>query len=183
MPNRKELSDPQLVLSIKSGDIQSFDILFRRYYPLMYAFVNKMLKDGEWADDITQNIFIKLWLYRSELNPDKSVKELLYKMARNKCIDYFRSVRDEIRLLVSIKDGDNDPADSSQCEDSIQFKETGIAIASNIAMMPNKRQMVFKMSRYMHLPNKEIARRLGISVRTVEKHLELAVKGLRQSIS
>lgn len=179
--NRKDLGDPQLVRNIKGGDMRSFDVLFERYYPLICTFAFKMLRDREMADDITQDIFMKLWLYRSNLDPNQSVKSMLFTMTRNKCLDYFRSKREALKNLVPLVG--EDLQDSTAADDSVDLHETGALLATSISRLPEQRKMIFEMSRYMHLSNKDIAKRLNISVRTVEKHIELALKDLRGTMS
>ncbi len=176
---RTHLSDSQLVSCIKAGDIQAFEELFRRYYPLICTFARRLLKDDQAARDFTQDTFIRCWIWRSKLDPEKSVRNLLYTMVRNKCLDYLRLRRPEICTLANISGVEIQ--DSGSCEDMMNLRETAERIDRGVEALPDQRQTVFRMSRYMHLTNREIADCLNISVRTVEKHIQLALKSLKNN--
>ncbi|MCI2108088.1 MAG: RNA polymerase sigma-70 factor [Bacteroidales bacterium] len=179
--NRKDNTDSQLVSNIRKGDIKSFEILFERYYPVLFTFAIKMLKDRETADDITQECFIKFWLYRDRLNPELPVKRMLYKIVRNSCLDFFRSKKEVLQSLVSSLG--TDFSDNAKTDEMISFYETNNILLRHISQLPEKRRAVFEMSRYLNMSNKDIAGRLNISERTVEKHIQLALGELRGKVS
>lgn len=179
--SRKDNTDSQLVSNIRKGDIKSFDILFERCYPVLFTFALKMLKDRELAEDITQECFIKFWLYRDRLNPELPVKNMLYKIVRNSCLDYFRSKKEVLKTLVSSLG--TEPSDSIKADEMLFYHETNDLLLRQISQFPEKRREVFEMSRYLNMSNRDIARRLNISERTVEKHIQLALRELRGKVS
>jgi RNA polymerase sigma-70 factor (family 1) len=179
--NRRNFTDTELVSCIMAGDIQAFEEIFRRYYPLMCTFAQKLLKDSQAARDFAQDTFIRCWIWRSKLDPQKSIKNLLYTMVRNRCLDYLRLRRPEICTLANM--AGVEIRDNSSSEDMLNLRETAERIDDGVGLMPEQRQTVFRMSRYMHLSNQEIADSLNISVRTVEKHIQLALKSLKNNTS
>ena len=179
--NRKDNTDFQLVSNIIRGDIKSFDVLFERYYPLLFTFVLRMLKDREAAEDITQECFIKLWLYRDRLKPELPVKNILYKIIRNSCLDYFRSKKEVLKSLVSSLG--TELTDSAKADEMLSYHQTNDILLRQVSQFPEKRRTVFEMSRYLNMSNRDIAERLNISERTVEKHIQLALRDLRGKIS
>ena len=139
-----------------------------------------MVKNPVIAEDIAQNSFMKLWLNRFTLQPGLSVKNYLYVIARNEAINYLRSAQTKNVGLGTQQDiHQQDPT----VDDWMSFVETNTLLKNNIEALPPQRRTIFKMSRYEHLSNMEIAVKLNLSVRTVEKHIELALKDLRRSMS
>ncbi len=174
------ISDTKAVGQLIKGNVSAYEFLFRKYYGTVYCFVRNMLKDRSAAEDIAQNIFMRIWLNRASLHPDKPIKHLLFVMAKNEALDVLKSKYSKSALLstdVHDKELENGDADKR-----VMMLETASGIKDIIAKLPPQRRTVFVLSRYNNLSNKEIAGRLGLSVRTVEKHLELALRELRKAL-
>ena len=182
MGQRKKYSDEQLLQELRREgvDIVSYEQLFHRYYPMVFNFVNAMVKNPAVAEDIAQNSFMKLWLNRMSLQPALSVKNYLCVIARNEAINYLRSAQSRnVELAVQQDVQQQEPT----ADDWLSFAETNTLLRNNIEALPPQRRTIFKMSRYEHMSNMEIAVKLNLSVRTIEKHIELALKDLRRSMS
>lgn len=148
---------------------------------MVLHFVRGMLKDDVMAEDVAQNIFMKLWLHRFSLNREQSLKNYLCVMARNEVINILKSKQNK---NLTLRSQVPEPQSSEgSVEDWYNYVETNARLQNDIEAMPPQRRTIFKMSRYDHLSNMEIAIRLNLSVRTVEKHIELALKDLRRSMS
>lgn len=183
MSQNGKYSDEKLLADLLQGgaDIEAYERIFHRYYPMVLHFVKGMLKDDVMAEDVAQNIFMKLWIHRFSLNKEQSLKNYLCVMARNEVINILKSKRNK---TVTLRSQVPEPQTSERTvEDWYSYMETSALLQSDIEAMPPQRRTVFKMSRYEHLSNMEIAIRLNLSVRTVEKHIELALKDLRKSMS
>lgn len=86
-------------------------------------------------------------------------------------------------LAAGLQLSDRDVADrGASAEEQYNYTELNALLMQGISKMPPQRQLIFRMSRYEHLSNREIAERLGLSVRTVDKHIELALKDLHSSL-
>ena len=135
-----------------------------------------MLKDNHMAEDIAQNIFMKLWIHREKLDSTQSLKNYLFVLAKHEIFNIFKAKRTTmLSLLPQLNDRDIEDRGYS-IEEQYNYAEL------NISKMPPQRQLIFRMSRCEHLSNREIAERLGLSVRSVDKHIELALKDLHNSI-
>lgn len=183
----KNISDESLLIKLSGGegdDIEAFEIIFHRYYPMVLNFVRGILKEDSVAEDIAQNIFMKLWLGRNSLDSSKSLKNWLCIVARNEAINRIKS---KIRTCAKTHQSETASLqhvpDASSVDDWCNFFETSNIIHSKIESMPEKRREVFRMSRIEHLSNMDIAIKMNLSVRTVEKHMELALRDLRSSIN
>jgi len=169
-----------LAQKIKNGDISSFEKVFRMYYPKLLCFVNKIVLSKEVAKDITQDVFVKFWINRSNINPEYSCIGLLYAMSKNAALDYLRSkLSSFIPLAGNVFEQDEEDVTEERYDtDEIQKK-----LKESLSKLPAQQQKVFILGKVEHMSNKEIAQTLDISVRTVEKHMELAKKKLKMNLS
>lgn len=169
-----ELSEKYLISRLKTGDKDAFRQLFKHYYPLFLAFARKMLKDDYVAEDLVQNVFMRTWVLRDRLDENRGLRNYLLVAVRNEIYCYFRNeVKNRHEDLIS------EIADSSNAHNTLSIKEMEANISEIISSMPERRREIFEMSRSQKLSNSEIADRLGISVRTVEKHIENALADIR----
>ena len=172
---------PQIDLVIGTSYINSFGKLFRDYYARITGYICRLLKNKEVAEDIAQNTFVKFWINRGSLDPSKSAVNLLYVMARNAALDYLRS-RYSSSVPLS-KDVAEQAVSDTRPDEVLEMKDRMQKIEGSISSLPPQRQLVFRMSRYFHMTNKEIAEQLNISEATVRKHIELAKKDLKNDFS
>ena len=176
--------DSMLIKLLKDGDYDAFEKLFRKYRPVYLRFIRGMVKDDNIADDIAQNIFLKVWTHRESLDETLSLPAYLYVLAKYEIYNHFRSLR--IRKTTAF----SQVATSALLEnpsihtphEELSFNELNAKVTSLIESMPPKRRQIFMMSRFDDMTSKEIGAQLGISPRTVEKHIELAMKDLRSKI-
>lgn len=161
-------------IHLTNGESISFRELFRKFYPSLHAFARALLKDSDLAHDIVQEAFLKLWLRGDKISSSEHLKSWLFRVVKNEAISYFRAMEP---VAVPLKEAEN-LAEERTVEDDCSLKETCQSIQEAVQGLPSQRRKVFIMSRFGQLTNKEIAMRLGLSVRTVERHLALARENL-----
>ena len=174
-------SDSQLVKQIIGGSEKAFGHLFRKYYGIVCLFVNKIIKDSGAAEDIAQNIFVKIWINRENLIPEKPVRHLLFVMAKNESFNFLKAKYTMIMTFPEVLP--DREAGNSSVNIILEAKETDCLLKKIIYNMPVQRRNVFIRSRYCGYSVREIAEELDLSKRTVEKHLELALKDLKKNLS
>ncbi len=128
------ISDTKAVGQLIKGNVSAYEFLFRKYYGTVYCFVRNMLKDRSAAEDIAQNIFMRIWLNRASLHPDKPIKHLLFVMAKNEALDVLKSKYSKSALLstdVHDKELENGDADKR-----VMMLETASGIKDIIAKLP-----------------------------------------------
>ena len=162
--------------SIAAGDTEAFATLFRRWYPKVKVFLVRFINDEKIAEDLAQDIFVRIWTFGPALNEIKSFDTYLYKMTRNAALNYLRDRKVGLNVMdLSLMDD----ADT----EGIYYKQEKILVMRMLVeKMPPQRQKVFKMSRQNGLSNDQIAEILGISKKTVENHLTDALRTLRQAL-
>ena len=96
--------DPQeqdLLRQLIRGDIAGYEVLFHKYYPTFFAFIKGMTKETAVAEDIAQNIFMKVWLNREKLDAAKSIRNYLFVLAKHEIYNYFRT---KSRTFTTLKE-------------------------------------------------------------------------------
>lgn len=162
---------------LREGDPLSFEILFQKYYVRFYNFVFNLTKNSQAAEDIIQNVFMKIWINRANLRPDQSIHNYIYVLSKREMLNHIRDRKAYVQVerLVMAEQPSEEVTDQS-----MSLKELDERIRRFIADMPEQRRKVFLLSRYRGLTNKEIAEMMGLSVRTVDRHINLALTSLKK---
>ena len=180
MRDKTKNTDILLITSLKKGDITSFDKLFAKYSEKLYLFAIRYLKKQEDAEGLVQDVFIKVWEKRIELKEDLSFKSFLFTIAYNTIIDHFRKCSKEKECLEYFRKTldfyDN------EVEKKAEYSELEELALKSIEKLPPKRKLIYQLSRQEELTNREIAERLKISIKTVEYHISLAIKFLKEQL-
>ena len=172
-----ELNEKYLISRLKKSDRSAFGQLFEHYYPIALSFAKSMLHNKTAAEDLIQNVFMRIWANREHLEENKRLKNYLMVAIRNEVYYFLRS-----EMKKKHEDIHPEIMDHSTSTDSaISAKEIEKGISGTLAAMPERRRRIFEMSREDKLSNSEIAQRLDISTRTVEKHIENALADLRRN--
>ena len=127
-----------------------------------------------------QNVFLKIWLGRERLDENRSIENYLLVSVRNEIFDWLRLKYNQV--VVHEEDVEKEDV-SADIEASLTWAETSDKMDAIIRKMPPQRQRIFLMSRYSNMSSKDIADSLDLSVRTVERHIYLALKDLKSIIS
>ena len=154
--------------------------MFLRWYPQVRKFLLSLVKNKAIAEDLAQTVFMKLWVYRDRLKPSLSLKNYLFVLARNGAFDVVRSSR---HLLKTDLATPPEKSGEDRTESRVEYVETHSRLLQAVDQMPAQRRQVFRMSRFQQRSNEEIASEMGLSVRTVEKHIQLALQDLRKYFS
>lgn len=158
----------------------AFETLFLHYYPKVKLFLIGFLKDEESAQDIVQDVFLKLWQRRKELDSLTNFNAFLFRCAKNEMLNYLR--KQYIGTLYIEKEIQKEARYNNDPESEYVATELSSLVKSMVEKMPSQRKIIFRMSREEGLSSDEIAQRLNINKRTVENHLSLALRTIRENI-
>ena len=172
-----KLSDQKLIKQIAKGNQLAFTQLFDKYWKSLSSTACKVLKDRDAAHDIVQEIFVDLWLKRENLSVEH-VSSYLHTAVRYRVINHIQKHR------VSMTDLDfvDEFKSLNTTEEFLNLRELHEVLKQSVSELPPQCSKVFRMSRFDYLSNKEIADKLGLSVRTVENHIAQAIRLLRPKI-
>lgn len=165
------------VKALSQGDVKAFDSLFASYFPKIKRFLSGFLDSPEEAEDLAQDVFVKLWQHRSSLIYVDNLNAYLYRIAKNTLYNYLEKNR-YAEFSASIPEIPT----MEMLEEILFAKELEEIIELAIEKMPPQRKTIFTLSRKEGISNEEIANRLQISKRTVETHISAALSDIRKAI-
>jgi len=167
------------LIKMAEDDIASFDHLFMLYYPPVKKFILGLVKNEEDSRDLVQDIFLKIWLGRAKLTEIENFKGYLFRISKNAVFDFFRNNKS----LESLEDEKSLPlSEEASTGEWMDARDLEVFVEICVEQMPEKRRLIYKMSREEGLTNGEIAEKLHISKRTVETHISNALKEIRKLI-
>ena len=171
----------ELLARLKNGDMLAFDQIYELYSHKLFSFVFKILKNEAEADDIVQEVFVKIWESREKLGDYKLLNSYIFTIAYNNSIDLIRKRINNNKYLEHLKNSSiihTTPSSISELE----FNELNIQVEKLITSLPERQKQVYVLHKENGLTYSEIAEQLGISKNTVENHMVKALKYLRKNI-
>ena len=172
--------EKKLVKALKNGDKVAFEKIFRMYHKQLYYFCYSFLNQKEDAENITQDVFVKLWIKRATLDCDKSFSAFLFTMTKNRALNHIRTTIHQQIFVNQLLD--NSFEDYCQTDRQVSFNEVKRNLNELITQLPPKRKEIFLLSREKGLSHKEISKHLGVSVHTVESQMSKALKFIRNGL-
>lgn len=168
-----------LIESLKNGDEKAYNYLIDTYHHNLCVYANSLVKNIYSAEDIVQNVFIKVWEQRTRLKTNHAIKSFLYKLVYNEFIDLYR----KNQSLFSLEKSYYDALNSIVLEDDSESLQRVINVVNKeIQNLPPKCKEVFILSKKEGLTNIEIAEHLDVSIKTVEAQITKAFSILRSSL-
>ena len=173
----KETIDGQLWEQIVANDEKAFNTVFDKYFLSLCSFCYPIVKEGELAEEVVSDVFIKLWLNRHSIQIKTGLKVYLFKASRNTALNYLRQVSPNIRMdaldekeLVSTVSADSD----------LIYGELYNELQQTLNSLSPQQCLIFRMNKLDGLSQDEIAEMLSISLKTVQNHIYLALKVLTE---
>ncbi|MCF8275012.1 MAG: RNA polymerase sigma-70 factor [Flavobacteriaceae bacterium] len=163
--------------ALKKGDKQAFKTIYDNNIVGLIAFINGYTKSKPQAEDIVQETFIKLWKVRETLDLNISIKGFLYKTAYNSFIDNHRKKKRELKMLDNWMH--TRLMELTMEDEDIKGKKIKLMIKA-IEELPPKCKEIFVLSKFEHLKYSEIAKKLNISIKTVEAQMGRAFSLIRK---
>ena len=173
---------------IVSRDRKAFDELFRVFYSRLFGFAKSYLKDESVAENIVQDAFMLLWERCETLRPDSNVHAWLLTVVKNSTINHINRLNRQIKAETFyseqiVRELNLRIASLEACNPEYMFSdEVTEIIQKALDQLPEKCREVITMSRFEDMSNKDIAEKLGITVKGVEYHITNALKKLRKEL-
>lgn len=182
--NRIKTMDYIFLKLLQDGNMGAWHRLYKQYWSRVHGFVSGMVPEKWAVDEIVQNVFVKIWTNRSRIAPDKAsgdgLSGYMFMISRNEVMDWYRHRAAVMKFRKELAE--------ELSEEFVQRDMTDYCIITEIidrtvASMPSTRREIFISSRYFGRSNKDTASRLGISIRTVEKHINLAIRQIKHELA
>lgn len=173
MKTSEQYDDQLLVKQFQSGNAKAFKKLFETYWEPMFLNAKTIIMDGPIAQDIVQNVWISIWNKRTTLDID-NFQGYLYKAVRYGCYRHLKSNKfNKVQLnVVDSLELETTP----EVEKKFELEEAHLLVQNSLKMLTPRCRQIFKLSRIEEIKNDEIARLLGISRRSVENQISIALK-------
>lgn len=157
-----------------------FEQVYKTHFKPLYAYAKTMVRDGDTAEEIVQQVFFKLWEKRDILHIQETVKGYLYRSVYHDSMNHLKhlKVRETHRQYVINQNPTGNPA-----LQNLETKELEKRLATALLKLPEKCRTVFQLCRFEELKYKEVAEQLNLPVKTVENEMGKALRLLRLSLS
>jgi RNA polymerase sigma-70 factor (ECF subfamily) len=164
--------------NIQRKDIRAFESYYKEHYKTFYLMAFKYLKDPMLAEEVVNDVFMKIWEDGDKISIEISLKSYIYRAVINRSINLMQKVKKEAQIHTDLSNLNDSGYELRQMEEN----ELKIKLFAAIEKLPEQCKKVFEMSRYEELKQQEIADKLGISIKTVKNHITHALKEISNSV-
>lgn len=173
------------IQKFKTGDTQEFEKIYTGFSDVLFALCLQYTRNRHVSEEIVQDAFVKLWETRKDLDENSNVKNFLYTITKNRCLNYLRDNQRNIRHLDHYKSLELRYAEETLRmlgDDVVAFEELRLKVQLAIDKLPEDLRQIFVMNRNEELKYAEIADNLKVSIKTIEAKMSKALKILRNDL-
>ncbi len=166
----------KILRCLKDGDMQAFSLVYNFYWDGLYNFALRLMKEESLAQDVLHDVFTELWARHKRLNIQSSLKDYLFICTKNRCFKLLGKLRrlneveEHLLLDIAIE------------HDELSYKELSDQLDGLLAKLPIKTRAIFIMSREDDLSYKQIAKKMNLSIKSVEYHISKVLNKLRKAL-
>jgi RNA polymerase sigma-70 factor (ECF subfamily) len=186
-------SDEVLMLRYKEGDVEAFEVLLERYQQPLFAFCYRFCNDSHQAQDLVQEVFLRLIKTAKNYEPRAKFSTFLYTFAHNLCIDYIRRGKKRKNVSLSTPIGNEDGSEGINLGDMMRDEKSNPekdyhqktfeeALQKAVSELPEEQREVFLLREQMNLPFEEIARVAGCLPSTAKSRMRYALQSIREKL-
>jgi len=172
--------DIELVLKLQKGDVDAFDIIYKKYAGKLYGFTLKYLKSTDETEELVQSVFLKVWENYKTLKKESSFKSYLFTIAYNEICNTFRR-RSHLQKFIGEQLNDSSQT-SNETEELIDYNSIRERVEQIVSKLPERQRTIFLKSREEGKSNKEIASELELSSGTVDNYISESLKFIRSNM-
>lgn len=175
-------TDQALLLELAAGNEHAFRQLFNDYHGRLYAYIFRLIKSKQVAEELVMDVFMKIWMGRDLAGNIQNFDAFLFRIAHNKSIDFLRSAANDQRLRDIVWEGIElstaEGADSNLLQQEFQAK-----LQEAILLLPPQKKKIYQLSREQGLTHQQIANQVKLSKATVNNHIVEAQSFIRNYLS
>jgi RNA polymerase sigma-70 factor (ECF subfamily) len=177
---QQSVNENELLKQVVQGDEIAFEQLFQLYKNKLFAFIYQLSGSVTIAEDVLQDVFLKIWRNRTRLTGIDNFNAYLYRMAQNHAVNVLRRQSREALLLNEVQ---RLAPQKVSGDEWLAAKEVQTALQQAINSLPPQQNKVYRLGQEQGLAYEEIARVLNISTSTVRNHMVQALKSIREYIA
>jgi RNA polymerase sigma factor (sigma-70 family) len=170
------MTDEAIMEAVKNGDLQQMSLLFERYHKRIFNFLARMTMDRDLAEDLTQNVFLRMIRYRASFKGLK-FQSWAYQVARNIFSDHYQAHKNKNTNFVDIEKVSDHTPDTN---DTIMQDEREALLHRSLAMLDEEQREVLVLTRFQQLKYEEVAVIMETTVANVKVKVHRAIAKLRE---
>lgn len=174
-----DMSEHNFAIALREGRLYAFEYFFEKYSKILFHFSYNLLKSRVEAEEIVQNVFLKIWEKRSQVNPEQPFRPYLFTIALNDIRKSF--IEKAKREMFKVELFDFLVEQASESDEELNFGYYLKLLDQEIDCLPEKRKAVFLLLKKEGLTVHEAANFLNVSPKTVENQLTAAIKTIRDA--
>ena len=171
-------SEPELIRELKKGSMRAFDAIYSMYFKRLYAYCFQFTKSGEDAEEIVQDVFLRLWNVRESIRQEETLRSLLFIMSKHYLINAYH---DNINspIFEDYVDYQEKLSVNGSAQNHLEYEDFLGHVKQALKQLPKTQQAVIELSRLKDMSTSEIAEQLSLSEQTVKNQMTLGLKTLR----
>jgi RNA polymerase sigma factor (sigma-70 family) len=171
------MTDELIMEAVKNGDLQQASLLFERYHKRIFNFLARMTMDREAAEDLTQNVFLRLIKYRNSYKEGSKFHSWIYQVARNVFSDHYQSVKNKKADFVDVEKMVDRMADNDESE---RMDEQEKLLHRSMTLLSEEQRELLVLTRFQHMKYEEVAAIMNTTVANVKVKVHRAIGKLRE---
>ncbi len=175
--NEDLMTDEQIMEAVKSGDLQQASLLFDRYHRRIFSFLVRMTMDRDMAEDLTQNVFLRMIRYRTSYRSGAKFQSWIYQVARNVFSDHYQASKRKKVGHMDIEKVGEWIADS---DDARQADEQEKLLHRSLQMLNDEQRELLILTRFQHMKYEEVAEMMDTTVANIKVKVHRAIGKLRE---
>jgi len=170
------MTDEMIMEAVKNGDLQQASLLFERYNKRIFNFLARMTMDRDLAEDLTQNVFLRLIKYRSSYRTGAKFEPWVYQVARNIFSDHYQSNKNKFSDFVDVEKIEENMADN---DESQLLDEREKLLHKSMARLEADQRELLVLTRFEHMKYEDVAQIMGTTVANIKVRVHRAIVKLR----
>lgn len=171
------MTDEMVMEAVKSGDLQQASLLFERYNRRIYNFLARMTMDRQLAEDLCQNVFLRMIKYRSSYRNGSRFQSWIYQIARNVFSDHYQSVKNKYSAFIDVEKISDHMADNGESE---LLDEKEALLQRSMAKLTDEQRELLVLTRFQQMKYEEVAELMDTTVSNIKVKIHRAIIRLRE---
>jgi RNA polymerase sigma-70 factor (family 1) len=172
----------ELLSRLQNGDVRAFAELFHAFYDKLFGFVLGLTHSKTIAEDITQEVFLKIWQNKSDIAEVENINAFLFRIAQNQAIDHLRKSAREV-LATSIHFELESQNNTPEPLELLIDNELKDKLSEAVKQLPPQQQKIYTLYKEQGIKQDEIAKQLNLSRSTIQSHMKLAMGNIHKYLS
>lgn len=179
MINTKENSEAELIRELKLGSKDAFDKIYILYSKRLYGYCLKIAKSREDAEEIVQDVFLRLWNMKADIRQEETLRSLLFLISKNYLIKSSYN-RINSQIFEDYVNYEEKLRNSDSSDSNIEYEDFLRILRLAMQKLPETQRKVIELSRLQQYSVREVAEQLSLNEQTIRNQLSLGLKTLRQ---